>query len=244
MNITLTDPIQQIVDGGEGIYSQASGIRRSRTVREFYEAAESTKFKTPQHDSYEELEQIYWRNIGTGVKPLYGADVPGTLFDNDEENWNLAKLPTILQKIEYEIPGINTPALYFGSWKTSFGWHVEDMDLYSINYLHSGLEKSWYIISPENGHLLEALADQLYPDYANECSTHLRHKMLLLSPVVLKRHNIPFKKVTQEAGEFIITFPYAYHSGFNHGYNIAEAVNFGMPRWIKYGKKARLCECG
>lgn len=45
-------------------------------------------------------------------------------------------------------------------------------------------------------------------------------------------------QVTQEAGEFIITFPYGYHSGYNHGYNCAESTNFAMERWIDFGKKA------
>ena len=47
----------------------------------------------------------------------------------------------------------------------------------------------------------------------------------------------------QEAGNFIITFPYGYHSGFNHGLNCAESTNFASRRWIDFGKKATRCTC-
>jgi jumonji domain-containing protein 2 len=53
---------------------------------------------------------------------------------------------------------------------------------------------------------------------------------LMISPDVLKAHNIPYVMGTQYAGEFIVNYPGAYHSGFNHGYNCAESTNFATKR--------------
>uniref|UniRef100_A0A671M5E5 [histone H3]-trimethyl-L-lysine(9) demethylase n=1 Tax=Sinocyclocheilus anshuiensis TaxID=1608454 RepID=A0A671M5E5_9TELE len=245
-DFVIQAPIQQMVAGQSGLFTQYNIQKKPLTVQEFRRLANSDMYCTPRYLNYEDLERKYWKNL-TFVSPIYGADVSGTLYDEDIEEWNIGHLNSILDVIEEDcgvsIQGVNTPYLYFGMWKTSFSWHTEDMDLYSINYLHFGEPKSWYAIPPEHGKRLERLAIGFFPNSFKSCEAFLRHKMTLISPSVLKKYSIPFDKITQEAGEFMITFPYGYHAGFNHGYNCAESTNFASIRWIDYGKVATQCTC-
>lgn len=39
----------------------------------------------------------------------------------------------------------------------------------------------------------------------------------------------------QQPGEFIVTFPRAYHAGFSNGFCVGEAVNFAMHDWYRFG---------
>ncbi|CAM5162948.1 unnamed protein product [Natator depressus] len=244
--LVIPAPIQQVVTGQSGLFTQYNIQKKAMTVREFRRIANSDKYCTPRYTDFEDLERKYWKNL-TFNAPIYGADVNGTLYEKHVHEWNIGKLNTILDVVENEsgitIEGVNTPYLYFGMWKTSFAWHTEDMDLYSINYLHFGEPKSWYSIPPEHGKRLERLAKGFFPGSAQSCEAFLRHKMTLISPLILKKYGIPFDKVTQEAGEFMITFPYGYHAGFNHGFNCAESTNFATLRWIEYGKQSVLCSC-
>ncbi|XP_030643831.1 lysine-specific demethylase 4C isoform X1 [Chanos chanos] len=245
-DLVIQAPIQQMVAGQSGLFTQYNIQKKPLTVQEFRRLANSDKYCTPRYLNYEDLERKYWKNL-TFVSPIYGADVSGTLYDEGVEEWNIGHLNSILDVIEEDcgvsIQGVNTPYLYFGMWKTSFSWHTEDMDLYSINYLHFGEPKSWYAIPPEHGKRLERLATGFFPNSFKSCEAFLRHKMTLISPSILKKYGIPFDKTTQEAGEFMITFPYGYHAGFNHGFNCAESTNFATLRWIDYGKMATQCTC-
>lgn len=54
--------------------------------------------------------------------------------------------------------GITSSMLYFGMWRAMFAWHTEDVNLYSINYLHMGHPKSWYSVPPKHARRLESVA--------------------------------------------------------------------------------------
>lgn len=71
----------------------------------------------------------------------------------------------------------------------------------------------------------------------------MRHKTFIVSPNVLQNNNIPVQRCVQQPGEFIITFPFGYHSGYNLDFNCAESVNFALDSWIEIGKKAKSCTC-
>ncbi|XP_029414544.1 lysine-specific demethylase 4D-like [Nannospalax galili] len=246
-HIVIASPLQQVVSGRAGVFTQHSKKKRPMTVGQYRHLANSKKHRTPAHLDFEDLERKYWKNR-LYVPPIYGADVSGSLFDENTQHWNVGHLGSALDLLRQEsqvvIEGVNTPYLYFGMWKATFAWHTEDMDLYSINYLHFGEPKTWYAVPPEHGWRLERLARDLFPGSSRGCQAFLRHKAALISPSVLRENGIPFGRMTQEAGEFMVTFPSGYHAGFNHGFNCAEAINFATPRWVDYGKVASQCSCG
>ena len=51
------------------------------------------------------------------------------------------------------------------------------------------------------------------------------------------------RQVRQAAGEFVVLNAGAYHSGFNLGFNCAEAVNFATRAWLRDGAAASRCTC-
>lgn len=65
----------------------------------------------------------------------------------------------------------------------------------------------------------------------------LLHQLVtIMNPNILMAAGVPVYRTDQRAGEFVITFPRAYHAGFNQGYNFAEAVNFAPADWMRMGR--------
>ena len=254
----------------KGRQPKSVGSRRLHNRRDQVEIIDEEAFadfdyRTYNHGEWttervQELETAYWRSLNFN-NPMYGADMPGSLFDDSTKHWNVAKLENLLDVLGQNVPGVNTAYLYLGMWKASFAWHLEDVDLYSINYIHFGAPKQWYSISQEDARRFESAMKSewlctrpcysirltctgVWPTDAKNCDQFLRHKTYLISPQLLQsQYNIKVNRLVHNEGEFVITFPYGYHSGYNLGYNCAESVNFATDSWLDYGKVARKCHC-
>uniref|UniRef100_A0A2P2LCK7 JmjC domain-containing protein n=1 Tax=Rhizophora mucronata TaxID=61149 RepID=A0A2P2LCK7_RHIMU len=129
--------------------------------------------------------------------------------------------------------------LYIGMLFSVFAWHVEDHYLYSINYHHCGAPKTWYGIPGHAALKFEkAVREHVYThdilstDGEDGAFDILLGKTTLFPPNILLNDDVPVYKAVQKPGEFIITFPRAYHAGFSHGFNCGEAVNFAIGDWF------------
>ena len=192
------------------------------------------------------LERLFWRSLGLGRPAWYGADSAGSLFTEETTAWNVASLPSALDRLmpaNAKLPGVNTPYLYFGMWRATFAWHVEDMDLFSINYIHFGAPKHWYAIPQAKATAFEGVMKSFFPADIRSCPQFLRHKAFLVSPTQLAQKNVRPNVLVQHEREFVITYPRGYHAGFNLGFNCAESVNFALDSWIELGRKAAYCTC-
>ncbi|CAD6198202.1 unnamed protein product [Caenorhabditis auriculariae] len=222
----INSPVKETIEGRSGVFMKQNRVyRKKMTVRDFRKLAQSATFKNPKpHLSGIDLETEFFKNINFG-EPIYGADTEGSIYEENVDEFNMNRLKTILDDTKID------------------GKVIKDMDLYSINYLHHGAPKYWFAISSESADRFERLMIQLFPEYNSSCNAFLRHKHFIITPSLLRAHNIPYGTMIQRPNEFIITFPKGYHMGFNTGYNIAESTNFAMDRWIDFGKNAPLCNC-
>uniref|UniRef100_A0A673KDN8 [histone H3]-trimethyl-L-lysine(4) demethylase n=1 Tax=Sinocyclocheilus rhinocerous TaxID=307959 RepID=A0A673KDN8_9TELE len=239
---------------------------RDYSLKSFGEMADSFKsdyFNMPVHMVPTELvEKEFWRLVGTveeDVTVEYGADIASKEFGSgfpikggkfkvaphDEKylrcGWNLNNMammtPSVLTHVTADICGMTLPWLYVGMCFSSFCWHIEDHWSYSINYLHWGEPKTWYGAPGFAAEQLEAVMNKLAPELFESQPDLLHQLVTIMNPNTLMAHGVPIYRTNQCAGEFVITFPRSYHSGFNQGFNFAEAVNFCTVDWMPLGRQ-------
>ncbi|KAI8020607.1 Lysine-specific demethylase REF6 [Camellia lanceoleosa] len=220
--------------------------------------------KTPKKGlSGLEVETLYWK--ASGDKPFeveYANDMPGSAFvpasvrngketgegvNVGETAWNMRGVSrakgSLLRFMKEEIPGVTSPMVYVAMMFSWFAWHVEDHDLHSLNYLHTGAGKTWYGVPKEAAVAFEeVIRVHGYGGEINPLVTFatLGKKTTVMSPEVLISAGVPCCRLVQNAGEFVVTFPRAYHSGFSHGFNIGEAANIATPEWLRVAKDAAI----
>jgi len=238
-------------------FEQAS---REYTLQQFGEMADQFKsdyFNMPVHMVPSELvEKEFWRIVSAideDVTVEYGADLHtmdhGSGFPTAISNhvqsqdevyikagWNLNNLPilpgSVLGNINADISGMKVPWMYVGMCFATFCWHNEDHWSYSINYLHWGEPKTWYGVPGNRADDFENAMKKAAPELFQSQPDLLHQLVTIMNPNILMKAGVPVFRMDQKAGEFIVTFPRAYHAGFNQGYNFAEAVNFAPADWV------------
>jgi hypothetical protein len=200
-----------------------------------------------------DIESEYWRIVECidpnmpDVVVQYGSDlISMPVHDNScfprhwDCNWALTKLPIVdnsmLKYLYMNVPGITSPMLYVGMLFSSFCWHVEDHFLYAINYLHYGAKKTWYGVPGTAAEKFEKFMRSQFPGLFSANPKLLECLVTTFNPRLLVENDIPVYRMIHEPGTYIVTFPRAYHSGFNHGFNFAESTNFAPGEWLPWGR--------
>ncbi|KAM1231012.1 hypothetical protein ACFX2G_041998 [Malus domestica] len=174
------------------------------------------------------------------------CDMEGTAgWKLSNSPWNLqviARSPGSLTRfMPDDIPGVTSPMVYIGMLFSWFAWHVEDHELHSMNFLHTGSSKTWYSVPGDYAFDFEELIrTEAFGSNLDRLAalSLLGNKTTLISPEAVVAAGIPCCRLIQNSGEFVVTFPRAYHVGFSHGFNCGEAANFGTPQWLKVAKEA------
>lgn len=203
----------------------------------------------------EDVETEFWRlvaDLEETVEVEYGADIHctthGSGFPTLEKHpnnayatdpWNLNVLPfhseSLFRHIKSDISGMTVPWVYVGMIFSTFCWHNEDHYAYSANYQHLGATKTWYGIPGADADKFETAMREAVPELFETQPDLLFQLVTLLTPEQLKKAGVRVYALDQRAGQFVITFPQAYHAGFNHGFNFNEAVNFAPSDWERFG---------
>lgn len=124
---------------------------------------------------------------------------------------------SLFTHIKSDISGMMVPWLYIGMCFSAFCWHNEDHFTYSINYMHWGETKTWYGVPGQDTAKFEDTMRKAVPELFEQQPNLLFQLVTMLSPERLIKENVRVYAVDQRPGEFVVTFPKAYHSGFNHG---------------------------
>jgi histone demethylase JARID1 len=238
-------------------------VRTLERYSRYFKRKYFSKAGRPVAMSVRDLEGEFWRLVetpeGRSVEVIYGADIatievgsgftaPNDACEDAPEQrvyatspWNVCNMPynsqSCLKHVE-ATTGITVPWLYFGMTLSTFCWHVEDHHFYSVNYHHFGDPKVWYSIPSSYSAKFEEVMRRRLPHLFDAQPDLLHSLVTILSPAVLREEGIPVYRAEQHPRSYIITFPYAYHSGFNTGFNCAEAVNFAPVDWLPFGAVA------
>ncbi|XP_034247371.1 uncharacterized protein LOC117649072 isoform X1 [Thrips palmi] len=261
--------VQAFVKSGD---KSAYDFRRLRTTRKLRESdikpladyldgaatSENCCERVLREDGLNRYFMHYWDHIEniasdnnpariTEVKqPLYYAagfsPPPGS--DLNAAGINFDDFGCLLNNLEEKIKGISDPLLYIGKALSTAALHDEDASLASLNLLISGSNKAWIVYS---GAFVFDLLEYLKTVPLNladkSCSNALHHKTFITNPDCMPpSFHVPYQKILQRPGEFVLTFYCSAHQVSNLGDNLAVARNLADENWVPFGLYSQVSE--
>ncbi|KAG0015392.1 hypothetical protein BGZ80_009887 [Entomortierella chlamydospora] len=167
------------------------------------------------------VEREFWRlveNAYETVEVEYGADLHSTQHGSGFPS--LERHP--LDKYSSHPANLNNipvlPESLFSHIKTDI----------------SGMMVPWLYVASDALRFEDTMRKAV-PELFEQQPDLLFQLVTMLSPERLVENGVKVLALDQRPGQFVVTFPQAYHAGFNHGFNFAEAVNFAPPDWCHFG---------
>lgn len=105
-----------------------------------------------------------------------------------------------------------------------------------ISTVHWGETKTWYGVPGGDAEKFEEAIKSEAPELFEQQPALLYQLVTMMNPGRLQELGTKVVACNQRPNEFVITWPKAYHCGFNHGINFNEAVNFALPDWLPQGR--------
>ncbi|KAK5461849.1 hypothetical protein LTR55_011903, partial [Exophiala xenobiotica] len=191
-----------------------------------------TSFTPTEPDELSEMLERRLADPEAISKMRYCTDLPAQTAEARRQLGLPAESPiwplksNMLDCTKYRVPGLHWPYGYVsGDDGSLFVIHREDGKLPSLNVLHYGREKLWYVVARKDGYLVENEVKR------GKCEQKVRHASRWIPRSKLRAIGASFVTFVQRAREVVVVWGDSYHQGGTVGPTVAEAVNYGGPGW-------------
>lgn len=178
------------------IYESAKKEHQDMTILQYQKKAKKIENRFSKLNIGEKEKLIL---AGNFKNVMYATDVDFPVLKKTYDPLNLNHIPNLLDNyvaIYGHAMGITSPLSYIGAMGSRFGWHVEDMNLFSISFMIFGEPKIWYNIPECQGSELEKVQNKYKMEWPSlQCSHPLRHKNNCFDPNYVRSLAIEVYKV-------------------------------------------------
>ena len=232
---------------------EITNSKNETTVEDFTQKSKIAEKMDPD----DIVEELFLH--GKPIEVEYGDDILFSEYEGHGFDFNQIK--STLSDLIGDMDGVTKAYHYIGYPKTFAGFHTEDSNLLSINFMVDGELKVWYVIPAEYSEAFEKYVKERYPcEYCHElpkpkccrkqgkcekfCDNVLSHKDFFVDPNDLKKAGIKVITYLQKKGDVIITAPGSYHAVVNGAYNLNIATNFTSKKWHEHFQATKVpCSC-